>query len=409
MENKKFCVLTYGDDPKTSTGYGQIWDNLLTRWKKLKPDWKFYHVGWQNRDRPHETKEGYWMLPVHRAEYGFDTVLPYLLKYQPDVLLTMADIGITAGFIDFSPNLNICEAKKRGWKGRWFCISLVDTESWEHMLWSRILDFPDINIAGAKNGEILYTKHNVKNLRYIPMGVDTKVYYPLANREEIRLKYKFNNKFVVGFIGKNQRRKMLPNLIKGFSKFAKVKNDVVLLLHTETNGGWDLPCLITKFEAEIDPELEKPSPKIVTTKPNLDVITRQNIQPENMNEIYNLMDVFCYAVGGEGFGLPGLECQSAGVPLMMTNYSSAVEIVSEQDLFIPVLTDEYGRKVTEIGPNGVENAIPNDIKIAEILEKLYLEWKEGKKERSERARKFSLKYDWDIIASRYIQLFENES
>jgi len=111
-------ILSYGDNPKTSSGYGQIWDNLLSRWAKIKPDWEFIHVGWQNHDRPHKI-EGYTMLPLFKVEYGFDTVFPYLMKYQPDVLLTMADVGISAGFIDA-----VNEAKKKGWRGKWMAISL---------------------------------------------------------------------------------------------------------------------------------------------------------------------------------------------------------------------------------------------------------------------------------------------
>ena len=398
-------ILTYGDNCKTSTGYGQIWDNLLSRWSKLKPDWEFYHCGWQNHDREHETKEGYISLPINKVEYGFDTVLKYLMKIKPEVLLTMADVGISAGFIDA-----INEARKRGWSGKWFAISLFDTESWEYMVWSKILDFPDLNIAGANNGEVHMKKNKVKNVRCIPFGVDTKVYYPLANKEELKNKFKLSGKFVIGFVGKNQRRKMHPYLIKAFSRFAKGKKDVTLLLHTdvESGAGWSLPCLIAKMENEMDPEIEKPVPKIVMTKQGLDVLARQSITPENMNEIYNLMDVFCYAVGGEGYGLPGIECQSAGVPLMMTDYSSSMEIVSDKELLIPVLTDKYGNRVTEIGTNGIENAIPDDIACTELLEKMYQEWKAGKS-RSKDARKFALKYDWDLIAPKWIKLFEEEA
>lgn len=399
-------ILTAGDDPKTSTGYGQIWDNLLSRWAKAKPDWKFYHMGWQNRDREHQTKDGYYMLPIYKVEYGFDAIASYLLRYKPDIFLTMADIGLNAGFID-----GIKEARLKGWTGRWFAINLVDTESWEYLLWSKILDVPDKIIAGAKNGELLYNKHNIKNVKLIPMGVDTKTYFPMEKKDELKNRFNLGGRFVVGFVGKNQRRKMHPYLIKGFSKFAKGKSDVTLLCHTdlESPAGWSIPCLIAKAEAEIDPEIQKPYPKIIMTNPELDVIARQRIQPEHMNEIYNLMDVYCYSVGGEGFGLPGLEAQSAGVPMMMTNYSSAIEIVSDGELMIPVLKDKYGRLVTEIGSNGVENAIPDDEAMAEILNKIYQEWKEGKlKERSEKARKFALGYDWDLISERYIQLFENE-
>ena len=66
-----------------------------------------------------------------------------------------------------------------------------------------------------------------------------------------------SGKFVAGFVGKNQRRKMIANLIEGFSRFAKGKDDVVLLLHTDkdSNAGWTIPCLVAKMEKLIDPEI----------------------------------------------------------------------------------------------------------------------------------------------------------
>ena len=205
------------------------------------------------------------------------------MRFKPDILLTMADVGISAGFIDA-----VGEARKRGWSGRWLSISLFDTETWEQMLWNKILDFPDMNIAGAKNGEILMTKNNVKNVKYLPMGVDTKRYYPLAEREKLKERFNLQGKFVVGFVGKNQRRKMISYLMKGFARFSKGKNDAILLLHTdiEAAAGWSTPCLIAKFEKELDPELEKPKPKVITTNQNLDVVSRQRISTESINFIH---------------------------------------------------------------------------------------------------------------------------
>jgi glycosyltransferase involved in cell wall biosynthesis len=242
--------------------------------------------------------------------------------------------------------------------------------------------------------------------------VDTIRYHPLSNKEILKEKFNLKGRFVVGFVGKNQRRKMQAYLLRGFARFAKGKDDVTLLLHTdiESGAGWSLPCLIAKNESEFDPELEKPRPKIITTNQALDVVARQRISTEAMNEIYNLFDVFCYAVGGEGFGLPGIECQSAGIPLMMTDYSAAAEIVSDKELLIPVLKDIHGRNVTEIGCNGVENAIPDDVAVSELLEKVYKEFQEGKlKERGEKAREFAVNYDWEIIADKWIKFFEQEA
>jgi len=404
---KSLKILSYGDNPYVSTGYGQVWLNLLKRWTKLRPNWEFYHLGWQSRDRPHKTELGFIQLPMGKLEYGYDTVTSNLLRYKPDFLITLCDVGWQSGFIK-----GVFEAKKAGWRGKWIMYTPIDTHSWA-MTWSEIFDKPDINVAMAEWGKKMMELYQVPNVVMIPHGVDTKEFKPL-NKEEIKTKLGLSGKFVVGFVGRNQRRKMLVNLIRGFSTFAQGKDDVILALHTDQEPakakqhnetpfvGWSLPYIQWKY---------KIADKLKLTKAGLDIDTRQRIQPENMNEIYNIMDVFCFATGGEGFGLPAIECQAAGVPLLMTACSTGFELCKKENL-IPVLKDKYGRMVVDIGTNGVEFVYPDDIAIAKLLDKFYDDWKKsGKllKKESEEARKFALKYDWDLIAPKWIELFEENA
>ena len=400
-----------GDNPMASSGYGQVWNNLLSRWAKSKPDWEFFHVGWQNHDRPHKTIDGYTMLPIAKAEYGFDTVTRNLMEIKPDILVTLADVGWQAGFID-----GIMEARKRGWRGKWVAYTPVDTQSWEPVMWSKILDVPNINVAMSESGRRLFSEHDIKHLHYIPHGVDLDIYCPLDNKEEIRTKYKINNKFVIGFVGRNQRRKQISQLIRGFAQFSKDKPDVKLLLHTDANSpqhslpGWNIQSLVEKYSREHDDKLVSER-KVMFTRENLDIIARQSIQPKDMNDIYNLMDVFCFSTGGEGFGLPAIECQSSGVPLLMTAYTTGFELCGEHGLLIPILEDKYERDVTEVGTNSIENAVPDDKAIASLLNMLYEDWKAGGeklKEMSIKSREHATKYNWDNIANKWIELFENE-
>lgn len=392
-------ILTMGDNPKVSTGYGQVWDNLLTNFAKLKPDWKFYHIGWQNRDREHKTLEGYYMLPTGRMEYGFDIVFEYLMKYKPDFFLTLCDVGWQSGIIE-----GVKKAKQSGWKGRWVAYTPIDTDSWT-MTWKEIFDMPDLNIAMSKYGEERMLANGVPNVRRIEHGVDTKIYKPLNNVEELKAKYGLAGKFVIGFVGRNQIRKMIDRLLLGFKEFSKDKPDVVLLLHTDLEPpqqGWSLKYLQWLYGIQ---------DKLKLTKGDLDINSRQRIQPQNMNEIYNLMDIFGYATGGEGFGLPALECQSAGIPLLMTNCTTALDLC-EEDNKIPILKDAYGRDSVVTGTNGVNFVVPDDIGMAKLFEERYKEWKEKREDfdkRKDRARRFSLAYDWSLISKQWIDLFERES
>jgi glycosyltransferase involved in cell wall biosynthesis len=281
-------VLSTGDDPLISTGYGQVWDNLLRRWCKEKPDWEFYHIGWQNQDRAHKTVEGYTMLPMGKYEYGYDAVAEQLMKLQPDVLLTLADVGWQSGYTNV-----VAEAKKAGWRGIWIAYTPLDTEGWA-MTWDEVFKDPDINIAMAGFGQKQFEAHGVKS-QCIPHGVDTVTFKPLPNREELKSKYGVGGKFVVGFVGRNQRRKQIDRLLQTFSNFVgKDKEDVILMAHTDEEppkDGWSIPYCAWQYK-----NIEG---KVKLTKSKMDIPARQKIGPENMNEIYNMMDVFLYTTGGE--------------------------------------------------------------------------------------------------------------
>lgn len=385
-------VLATGDSPWTSTGYGTVWNNRLRRWVKLRPDWQLYFIDWHSRAREHKDSMGYTTIPMGKFEYGYDAVEEQIMKKNPDILVTLCDVGYQAGYINV-----IQKCRLAGWRGTWFAYTPLDNDGWA-LTWDEFFKEPDVNVAMAGFGKRIMDAHKVKNSVLIPHGVDTTEFYPLPNRDEYRRIFKVDDKFVVGFVGRNQRRKMIDRVMEGFSHFAKGKDDVVLMLHTDkepSREGWSIPYLIHLFGIR---------GKCVLTKEDLNVDLRQRIDTDLMNVLYNLQDVFLYGTGGEGFGLPGIECQSAGTPLLMTDFSTAEDLCRDHNK-IPVLKDVHGRRCIDRGANGVHFAYPDDIAAAELLEKYYQQWKEGKIDRLE-PRKFALTYDWDLLAPLWIDAFE---
>ena len=395
-------VMSVGDSMYASTGYGTLWNNLIKRWTKLKPDWEFFHQSWQSTDRPYKNGEGVTVLPRAGCNYGSDILAGHLVKFNPDILITLADVGVIGLFVKA-----LKKAKEEGWKGKWVSATNIDSHTWEGFEWNRVLSFPDYHLGLSEWTTIMLKDHGIENVSYIPHGVDINVYKP-TDKKKAKLGYNIFGKFVVGFVGRNQRRKMITKLIQGFSQFSKDKDDVLLLMHTDKNPthggyGWYLDCLINKY-SQYDKDLIN---KAQTIFPNTDVLMRQNITPEEMTKYYNLMDVFCFPTGGEGFGLPAIEAQSCGVPLMMSAYTTGFELTDKHGVRIPVLKDKYDRIVTEVGTNGIENCVPDDIELANQLNKMYSIWKEGKlNQLGDLARQFSLNYDWDKIAPQFIEYFK---
>src|SRR5207245_1863839 len=87
-----------------------------------------------------------------------------------------------------------------------------------------------------------FTEALCKNARFpyvgkIYHGVNTKIYRPQPNKEEVRKNLfadgKLENKFVFGYIGQNEERKHIDILVRAFAKFQKDKKDVRLFMHTD--------------------------------------------------------------------------------------------------------------------------------------------------------------------------------
>ena len=90
---------------------------------------------------------------------------------------------------------------------------------------------------------------------------------------------------------------------------------------------------------------------------------------EGMVNIYNCMDLFVLPTAGEGFGIPTIEAMACGVPVAVTNYTTAWEIIKEDDpetADIP-LYPLGGKPGTDEKINGRDKLLEEDICDAGIL------------------------------------------
>jgi glycosyltransferase involved in cell wall biosynthesis len=109
-----------------------------------------------------------------------------------------------------------------------------------------------------------------------------------------------------------------------------------------------------------------------------------------MCRTYNAMDVLLSPSMGEGFGLPILEAQSCGTPVIVTDFSSMPELCGA------------GWKVRPSRhwwtPLGSFQVLPDIEDIADKLEEAYQCDKETK---AKEAREFAMQYDYDDIVEQY--------
>jgi len=165
------------------------------------------------------------------------------------------------------------------------------------------------------NKLVLDDKAKNKIIEYVPHGLNTDLFYPIANKENDKefqefKKQLFRDKeyeFIAFFNSRNIRRKQIPDTILAYRLFMdnltpEQRDKTALLLHTElvSEHGTDLPAVIETLVPE--------NYNIIFTQGKLDV--------KQMNYLYNLADVQMLLTSNEGWGLSLTEALLTGTPII---------------------------------------------------------------------------------------------
>lgn len=164
------------------------------------------------------------------------------------------------------------------------------------------------------NKMVLGDKVKGKILKYVPHGINEKIFFPITEfmkNENDRLENKkkeifgtFNPEFVVFYNARNIRRKCTSDLIAAYAifcdKIGKEKaKKCALLLHTQIadENGTDLKAV---SELLCDPEYQKV------------YFSDSRMSAEDINLLYNISDVTALISSNEGWGLSLTESMMAG-------------------------------------------------------------------------------------------------
>ena len=199
--------------------------------------------------------------------------------------------------------------------------------------------------------------------------LETKNFYRLHDikRKELRVDNNIpEDTYIVGFVFRNQLRKSVPNLLEGFKKFqAKVPNSK-LLLHTHWGEGWNIHKLADEHGLSKDDILTtyycgscysyKVKP-YVGQEQTCDFCGKEKsmnttsvgggVSEVQLNEIYNLMDVYCHPFTSGGQEIPIQEAKLTELVTLVTNYSCGEEQCEEGSGSIPLEWSKYIEHQTE--------------------------------------------------------------
>lgn len=189
------------------------------------------------------------------------------------------------------------------------------------------------------------------------------------------------DKFVVGMNAANKasgliHRKAFGENLMAFSIFVKKHPDAVLYIHTDpvSPHGWNL--------LNLGQLLGIPVENMMFVDP---VSYRFGISQDDLAGIYSAMDVFLGTSYGEGFGVPTIEAQACGVPVIVSNCAASTELVGEGWL--------VGGQPLYDNAQTAFFTIPSVPQIVDALEKAY----ERGKGKSEKATEFAQQFDHEVV------------
>jgi hypothetical protein len=170
------------------------------------------------------------------------------------------------------------------------------------------------------NKLVLGDKAKGKILKYVPHGINEKIFYPItefmkSENEALAKKKKqvfgdFEPEFVVFYNARNIRRKCTSDLIVAYSLFCdrigkEKASKCALLLHTQKQdeNGTDLEAVI---DLVCDPEYQKV------------YFSDNRVPAEEVNLLYNMSDLVALMSSNEGWGLSLTEGMMCGKMIMAT-------------------------------------------------------------------------------------------
>ena len=350
------------------------------------------------------------------AAYGSETVDSIIEEEKPDIYLGIEDIWAFSGYAN------------RKWWNKINC-----------MIWTTLDSLPILPeaVKAAPKIKNFYTwasfaqkslndigQDHVKTLRG---SLDTSHFFKLEDSEKQKLRQLHrikSNDFVIGFVFRNQLRKSVPNLLEGFKIFCE-KNphqNCKLLLHTHWDEGWDISRLIK--EKGIDPST------ILTTyfcskckeyeiknytgekldcrfcgseKSQVTTSVKGGVSESQLNEIYNLMDVYCHPFTSGGQEIPIQEAKLTELITLVTNYSCGEDSCKEEAASLPLSWTEYREPGTQFIK---ASTCPKSI--AAQLEKVLFMSDSKKELMGKKAREFvTNNYSIEVIGKELEEIFDS--
>lgn len=363
-------ILWQSNSPFCNTGYGIQTATCVPRLKKLGHEMAIYaFYGFQGQKI---NWEGIPLYPNDSRDWGVRHADIFYEDFKADILITLQDVWVLAGL---SREVN------------WVPWVPVDHKPVPPAVLTLLQRHQGLikPIAMSKFGQAELKKWDVDSY-YIPHGINTQLFRPNPDwGQEIRRQEGWEDKFIVGTVGTNmvERKNWIASL-KAIKEFSSRHNDIVYYMHTEMEHDKGINLHGLRFDLGIDK---------ITFFPKMEQIII-GVSPLTMAYFYNAFDVFLLPSKGEGFGIPIIEAQACGTPVIISNNTAQSELMGGGWLIKDLIPQWTAQASWQF------DCKPDEI--VEYLEAAYQAKKDGSiKEMGEKARQKALEYEWDKLIPEY--------
>lgn len=373
-----------------------------------KAGWKIYP------NKPQKTDPSYQSYKQNpTAQFGDQTFNHVMLDFQPDIVMDIRDWWMCE-FEQRSPFRDFFH---------WALMPTVDAEPQANQ-WINTYESADSIFTYSEFGrDVLLSQ--CKNIKFIDVAS------PAASNSFFKIKDKDSHKSnmgispnskIIGTVMRNQKRKLYPDLLSSFRKLLDITQDNNLFLYCHTyypDVGWEIPQLIQDNELSsrilltykcrtcnsISADFFQNSIQFCNKCKNYtnQIVGIHNaITEEELNNIYNVFDIYVQYANSEGFGMPQLEAAYCGLPIVAVNYS-AMQSVLENIKGFPINSIAFSFECE----TGCKRAIPNNQQLIDTLFKLVSMNKNDLENVGTSIQtNAKSKYNWDDTANKWIKRFK---
>jgi glycosyltransferase involved in cell wall biosynthesis len=363
MTQQPLKILLCNEASFLSTGYAVYGKELLARLSKNPA----FHVaelacyGMVNDPRDRDITWRYYANCVKNTDprFGEYSASPEnafgrwrfektLIDFEPDVVIDIRDYWMNC-YQAYSP-LRKCF--------HWMVMPTVDSypqqEAWldTYLGADSIFTYSD----WAEQVLKLQTNGHINHIDTASPGIDATTYSLIDSSIAKKALQIDENKIVFGSVMRNQKRKLIPELIKATrqlidklaSENSPFADKVYLYLHTGYPDylGWDIPTLLKdnrmlnrtlltylcqnckKVFADVYSGSHRNCIYCKNKSASLPSVT-SGVTLDQMVNIYNAFDMYIQYSICEGFGMPQVEAAACGVPVTTIPYSAMEDIVSK--------------------------------------------------------------------------------